>query len=131
MSDKRLRMTVPTLDVLRLLVDDPTNERYGFDLSKEAHLAHGTTYGILVKLEGWGWLRHRDEPNPERGKPTRVLYHLTNGGLQQAQEALGKARNRASSTRKRRSTRLIHNPGSRSRPRRSKPLSHDHRAGCE
>ena len=54
-------MTDSTLQVLDALLADPTRERYGLELSKSSGIAHGTMYGILVRLEDWGWLENRLE----------------------------------------------------------------------
>ena len=51
-----LRMTTPRLLVLRVLLDEPAQERYGLDVARTAGLEPGTIYPILVAFEGVGWL---------------------------------------------------------------------------
>jgi hypothetical protein len=66
MSDKR--RTDSTLQVLHALLADPTRERYGLELSKSSGIAHGTMYGILVRLEDWGSGARRDRCSPGAGR---------------------------------------------------------------
>jgi DNA-binding PadR family transcriptional regulator len=89
MSDKR--MTKPTRNVLETLLAHPEQERYGLDLSRQAGIAHGTLYGILERLEGWGWLESRLEYPPDRAAPPRRYYRLTRDGAARAHAALAHA----------------------------------------
>jgi PadR family transcriptional regulator, regulatory protein PadR len=89
MSDKR--MTEPTRKVLQALLDDPELEHYGLALSRQADIPHGTMYGILVRLEGWGWVEHRLEYPDDRAAPPRRYYRLTRDGATRAQAALAHA----------------------------------------
>jgi hypothetical protein len=54
-------MTGSTVRVLQALLADPGRERYGLELGRSAGIAHGTMYGILVRLGSWGWLENRLE----------------------------------------------------------------------
>jgi PadR family transcriptional regulator PadR len=92
MSDKR--MTEPTRKVLQVLLADPSAERYGLELSKGAGIAHGTMYGILVRLEQWGWLTNRLEHATDRATPPRRYYRLTDEGAERARTALQEAAQR-------------------------------------
>jgi PadR family transcriptional regulator, regulatory protein PadR len=102
MSDKR--MTDSTLQVLHALLADPTRERYGLELSKSSGMAHGTMYGILVRLEDWGWLENRLDYVADRATPPRRYYRLTSDGAERARAAVEQAEHRA--TRGRRQRRL-------------------------
>jgi PadR family transcriptional regulator, regulatory protein PadR len=93
-------MTGSTRQVLEALLADPSRERYGLELSKSAGIAHGTMYGILVRLEDWGWLENRLEYSPDRAAPPRRYYRLTSQGAQRAQAALHQADARASRDRR-------------------------------
>ena len=73
-------MTDSTLQVLHALLADPARERYGLELSKSSGIAHGTMYGILVRLEDWGWLENRLDYLPDRATPPRRYYRLTSDG---------------------------------------------------
>ena len=57
--------------------------------AKRGHLASGTLYPILLRLESAGWLASRWESvDPsEAGRPRRRLYRITPGGLRRASEA--------------------------------------------
>lgn len=94
-------MTGSTLRVLQVLLTDPTRERYGLELSKSSGIAHGTMYGILVRLEDWGWLENRLEHSPDRATPPRRYYRLTRDGAQRAQAAVDAAARRAAQGRRR------------------------------
>jgi DNA-binding PadR family transcriptional regulator len=93
MSDKR--MTDSTLRVLQALLADPSQERYGLELSKSSGIAHGTMYGILVRLEDWGWLENRLDYSADRATPPRRYYRLTREGAQRAAAAVDQATRRA------------------------------------
>lgn len=82
-------MTRPTRKVLEVLLADPMQERYGLELSKRAGVAHGTLYGILERLESWGWLESRLEYPVDRATPPRRYYRLTRDGAGRAHTALG------------------------------------------
>ncbi len=94
-------MTDSTLQVLDALLADPTRERYGLELSKSSGIAHGTMYGILVRLEDWGWLENRLEYPLESATPPRRYYRLTSDGAQRAREAIEQAEQRAARGRRR------------------------------
>jgi hypothetical protein len=66
MSGKR--MTDSTRIVLQALVAHPADEHFGLDLSKSTGLAHSTVYGVLERLEGWGWL---ETDSSTRSEPVR------------------------------------------------------------
>ena len=89
-------MTASTRRVLEALLADPSRERYGLELSKSAGIAHGTMYGILVRLEDWGWLENRLEYSTGRAAPPRRYYRLTSHGAQRAHAALQEVDARAS-----------------------------------
>lgn len=87
------RMTIPTQLVLRTLLDDPAEERYGYEIGETAGLASGTVHPILARLEGAGWVESRWEDVDSRvaGRPARRYYRLTADGARSAQEALARA----------------------------------------
>jgi DNA-binding PadR family transcriptional regulator len=86
------RMTEPTQRVLRMLVDDPTAEKYGLEIGKAVGLAPGTVQPILHKFEEIGWLESRfEEIDPsDAGRPRRRYYRLTPDGAEFAREALAR-----------------------------------------
>jgi PadR family transcriptional regulator PadR len=87
-------MTLPTQLVLRVLLDEPTQERYGLEICVAAGLPSGTIHPILARFEGLGWLESRwEEVEPSAaGRPRRRYYRLSPEGAQQARQALAKAR---------------------------------------
>lgn len=90
-------MTLATQQVLRVLIADPTQERYGLELCELAGLPSGTIYPILARLEDqYEWIESRWEevPAEERGKPRRRFYRLTDRGLEAAPKALEAAQSR-------------------------------------
>lgn len=89
---KRPRMTQPTQQVLRELLDDPTAEKYGLEICKAVSLAPGTVHPILYKFEDIGWLESRfEEIDPsEVGRPRRRFYRLTPDGAEFARHALAR-----------------------------------------
>src|SRR3954447_8811286 len=87
------RMTIPTQIVLGVLLEDPKQERYGYDIGEAAGLASGTVHPILARLEGAGWLVSRWEDVDSRvaGRPPRRYYRLTGDGALAARDALARA----------------------------------------
>jgi PadR family transcriptional regulator len=93
------RMTVQTQLVLRALLQDPTHERYGLELSTASGLPSGTIHPILARLEKLGWLESRwEDIDPIReGRPRRRYYRLSPDGAEYARTALKDARIQLSS----------------------------------
>ena len=87
------RMTIPTQLVLQVLLAEPGEERYGYEIGDSAGLASGTVHPILARLEGVGWVESRWEDVDSRvaGRPARRYYRLTADGAQAAPEALARA----------------------------------------
>jgi PadR family transcriptional regulator, regulatory protein PadR len=87
------RMTLQTLAVLNVLLEDPATRRYGLEISKGAGLATGSIYPILARLEQAGWLTSDWESIQPAvaGRPRRRLYRLTAIGEQSAYRAISKA----------------------------------------
>jgi PadR family transcriptional regulator, regulatory protein PadR len=92
------KMTMTTLSVLRLMLDDPTHEYYGWELCQAAGLQSGTVYPILARLEKAGWLTSAKEvtdaaEQPQRRHPRRPrrFYRLTTDGAERARVALAEA----------------------------------------
>jgi PadR family transcriptional regulator, regulatory protein PadR len=87
-------MTLTTQLVLRALLEDPAQEKYGLQICAAANLASGTIHPILARLEGLGWVESRwEDGDPhEQGRPRRRYYRLTSDGAERARDALAKAR---------------------------------------
>lgn len=95
------RMTLPTQLVLRAMLADPTQEKYGLQICTEAGLPSGTIHPILARLEGLGWLESRwEDADPrQQGRPRRRYYRLTPDGAEHARLALAATRTTALTTR--------------------------------
>jgi len=86
-------MTIPTQLVLQVLLQDPGEERYGYEVGDLAGLASGTVHPILARLEAYGWLASRweDIDAAAEGRPPRRYYKLTAEGASAARAALARA----------------------------------------
>src|SRR5439155_12302784 len=51
-----VRMSGPTLKVLKMLVEHPQEGRSGAEISKLCSIGSGTLYPLLQRLENAGWL---------------------------------------------------------------------------
>jgi DNA-binding PadR family transcriptional regulator len=80
----------PTIRILGLMLQNPTAEYYGLDLSQRAGLLTGTVYPLLQRLEGRGWMdsRREDVDPSAAGRPARRLYRLTGTGVREARREL-------------------------------------------
>lgn len=94
-------MTKATQRVLRELLADPADERYGLELCKALGLASGTVHPLLCKFEALGWLEsHMEDVDMEdvdpvtEGRPRRRYFRFTPDGVGFAQAALVRPRHR-------------------------------------
>jgi len=85
-----IRLSGPTLKVLKLLIEKPRQGRSGADISRALHISSGTLYPLLARLENAGWLGSEWETiDPsEAGRPRRRFYKLTGLGQTRASRAL-------------------------------------------
>jgi len=88
---RRPDISPQTLKLFRALLADPTQWRYGYDLSRETELASGTLYPILMRLADRELLETRWEPAEQQGRPPRHVYRLTDAGAVYARERLTEA----------------------------------------
>lgn len=89
-NDPDVRLTQPTLKVLRLLLEKPREGRSGAEISKATKVGSGTLYPMLARLENARWLSSEWEAiDPsEVGRPRRRFYKLTAVGQNSARLAL-------------------------------------------
>jgi DNA-binding PadR family transcriptional regulator len=89
-NDQDVRLTQPTLKVLRFLLETPREGRSGAEMSKATKVGSGTLYPMLARLESAGWLTSEWEViDPrEAGRPRRRFYKLTALGQNNAHAAL-------------------------------------------
>lgn len=77
-----MRKTHALVQVAMALLDDPTSQHWGYELSKQAGVRSGVLYPMLTRMlnEGWvedGW----EDPTTIREKrPPRRYYELTDEG---------------------------------------------------
>jgi PadR family transcriptional regulator, regulatory protein PadR len=66
------------------------SEASGADIARSTHLASGTLYPILLRLEQAGWAEsHWEDGDPRKlGRPRRRLYRVTGIGASRARSAL-------------------------------------------
>ena len=90
MADQDVRLTQPTLKVLRFLLEKPREGRSGAEMSKATKVGSGTLYPMLARLEAAGWLTSEWEAiDPsEAGRPRRRFYKLTALGQNSTRVAL-------------------------------------------
>ncbi len=90
MTDQDVRLTQPTLKVLRFLLEKPREGRSGAEMSRATQVGSGTLYPMLARLEGAGWFSSEWEAiDPrEAGRPRRRFYKLTALGQNNARAAL-------------------------------------------
>jgi PadR family transcriptional regulator, regulatory protein PadR len=88
--DSEIRLTSPTLRVLKLLMEKPLEGRSGAEVSRALDIASGTLYPLLARLEAAGWVNSKWESvSPkEAGRPRRRFYTLTGHGQTCANKAL-------------------------------------------
>jgi len=88
-----MRMTIPLTRVLRVLLENPGQKMWGFDLGKKADLRSGTIYPLLARLEDAGWVTTEwEEIKKSEGRPPRRYYQMTEVGKREAQKALDDTR---------------------------------------
>jgi PadR family transcriptional regulator, regulatory protein PadR len=89
MMTQTVRLSGPTLKVLKLLLESPTESRSGADISRATKIGQGTVYPLLARLELVGWLSSEWEivdPAIE-GRPRRRFYNLSGVGQSNALKA--------------------------------------------
>lgn len=86
--DANIRMSLQTLRVLEVFLENPTQPFAGAEVHQRCRIASGTLYPILLRLESAGWFVSQWESvDPiSVGRPRRRLYRLTSTGLRRASE---------------------------------------------
>jgi PadR family transcriptional regulator PadR len=87
-KDRDVRISLQTLKVLEVFLENPTEQLSGADVHLRCGIASGTLYPILLRLESAGWFVSQWESiDPSSaGRPRRRLYRLTSTGLRRAGE---------------------------------------------
>jgi PadR family transcriptional regulator PadR len=78
-----LDITPKMAKVLKVFLEDPDQERYGFELMKLTGMASGSLYPMLARLEEAGWLTRGKEIIDPRaaGRPPRMNYTITGAAV--------------------------------------------------
>ena len=87
-----MHLTLATVLVARALLDQPSDAQWGTDICARAGLPGGTTYPILRRMFGEGWLADEWQADPPPGRNPRRYYHVTNAGLVGLTALLSRAR---------------------------------------
>ena len=87
------RMSMQTLRVLKILLDEPLSEHFGLEISRKAGLPTGSIYPILARLEQAGWLESawEDIDPVVAGRRRRRYYQLSGDGVEKARHAVRQA----------------------------------------
>jgi DNA-binding PadR family transcriptional regulator len=75
-----------TRQLLGVMLQQPPNWQYGYELSKQTGLKSGTLYPLLMRLSDQGLLDSQWQEPERPGKPARHAYKLTPTGLALARE---------------------------------------------
>lgn len=78
--DRNRRSSAHTLALFAVLTKRPQAWQYGYQLSQLTGLKSGTLYPILMRLCDRGLLESKWQPSPQRGRPPRHMYRLTDSG---------------------------------------------------
>lgn len=83
-------MTVAVAKVLRILLEDPSRPRYGYELMQVTGFPSGKLYPIMARLQAAGWLtKEQEDIDPSAaGRPARRMYRLTRDGAEVARVEL-------------------------------------------
>lgn len=89
MADE-IRLSGPTLKVLKLMLEKPREGRSGAEISRALGIGSGTLYPLLARLENADWMRSEwEQVDPsEVGRPRKRFYKLTGQGQTRARKAL-------------------------------------------
>lgn len=90
MADFEVRLSGPTLKLLKLMLEEPAKERSGAEISREAKIGSGTLYPLLLRLERVNWLVSEwEQIDPKLvGRPRKRFYRLSADGYNKARAAL-------------------------------------------
>jgi PadR family transcriptional regulator, regulatory protein PadR len=86
----KIRISGPTLKLLRFLLENPRQSQSGAAISKGTGLGSGTMYPLLQRLEIAKWIDGEwENVDPAGvGRPKRRFYKLTRSGQAEAVKVL-------------------------------------------
>ena len=79
---RAMRRTYALIQVALALMENPTGQHWGYDLSRRAGVRSGVMYPILHRMLAEEWLEDGWEDPAQLGgkRPPRRYYELTDGG---------------------------------------------------
>lgn len=90
---RAMRRTNAAVAVMSAMMDDPSAQYWGYDLTKRAGVRSGVLYPILHRMLDEGWLRDGWEDSADAGgRPPRRYYELTGEGIAHFRSELAEAR---------------------------------------
>ena len=78
-----MQVSLQTLQLLQVFMEDPSQPRYGLELAKRTGLKSGTVYPALGRLERDGYVRSKWESHAvaqREKRPPRRYYEITAAG---------------------------------------------------
>jgi PadR family transcriptional regulator, regulatory protein PadR len=87
---KDLDLTPRMAEVIKVFLEDPAQERYGFELMRITGMPSGSLYPLLARFEAAGWLttgREQIDPRSE-GRPARRFYRIESAAIAAARQQL-------------------------------------------
>jgi PadR family transcriptional regulator PadR len=76
-----MRKTHSLVQVAVVLLDDPKDKHWGYDISKKSGIRPGVLYPILGRMLDDGWVTADWEEAAVKGRPRRRYYEITENGL--------------------------------------------------
>jgi len=88
-----MRKTHSLIKVIAALLKDPTEQHWGYELSRQSGIRSGVLYPILRRMLEQGWLEDgwEETGTASRKRPPRRYYKLTGEGEQRMREILSEA----------------------------------------
>jgi PadR family transcriptional regulator PadR len=85
-----LDLTPKMAAIIKVFLEEPHKERYGFELMRATGQPSGTLYPNLAKFEAAGWLTGgKEDINPRaEGRPARRFYRINGAAVSAARTQL-------------------------------------------
>ena len=87
MKKRKPKLTIPMIEVLNVLLEEPHKSHYGLEIAKSSGRSTATIYAILARLEHeLNWVKSEWEKIDacEAGRPARCYYKITSQGARAA-----------------------------------------------
>jgi PadR family transcriptional regulator, regulatory protein PadR len=83
-----IRVTLSVAAVMRVFLDEPDRQRYGYELMKATGFASGKLYPILARLERAKWIERLEPSSADSGGPPRVGYRISPDAVVEVRQEL-------------------------------------------